>query len=138
MVLFLFQIRNTNIPPQREADKHDKTACNKHSPFMPRNNPTSFFFGFSFLPGHRKLLYLPLGHRCHSCDPAFAVISGLPCIELLLSLLTGMIRKQGPLTQAGLSHPCTAVFCLIGSTSYRSAVTGGLNASSRPVDGLLK
>lgn len=80
------------------------------------NNPASFVFGCSFLPVHRKHLYLPLRHCCHRRDPEFATITGLPCLELLLSLLTGMVRKQGPLRQAGLNHPC--VGCLLFARFY--------------------
>lgn len=56
------------------------------------NNPGSSGFGFPpcRLPGH-------------TAAPVPVTTSSRPCTELLLSLLTGKVRKQGPLTQAGLS-----------------------------------
>lgn len=59
MFLLLFQIGNRNIPLQRGTDKHNKTTYNKCSLFMPRNNPTSFFFGFSSLPVGSQEAFLP-------------------------------------------------------------------------------
>lgn len=58
MFLFLFQIRNKNIPWQREADKHIRTACNKYSLFMPQKNPTTFFL-WVFLFGSSQEAFVP-------------------------------------------------------------------------------
>lgn len=62
----------------------------------------------------RKHFYLPLRHYCYRCERF--IITDLPCIELFLSLLTGLIRKQGPLVKAELNHPCMS--CLLFARFY--------------------
>lgn len=111
MSLLLFQIGNRNIPLQRETDKHNKTSYNKPSLFMPCNNPTSFFFGFPFLPVGSQEEFLPAMKTLLLQVWASIIITASPCIELLLALLTGLIRKQGPLVEVGLNHPCMS--CLL-------------------------
>lgn len=113
MFLLLFQIGNRNIPLQRGTDKHSKTTYNKCSLFMPRNNPTSFFFGFSSLPVGSQEAFLPAIKTLLLQVWACFIITESPCIELLLSLLTDLIKKQGPLVKAGLNHPCMS--CLVCS-----------------------
>lgn len=81
----------------------------------PRIQPEVFWV-LSFPPVRRKHLYLPLRHCCHRRDPVRVIICGLPCIELPLSLLSGVIRKQGPLTEAGLNHP--RMGCLLFAQFY--------------------
>lgn len=48
---------------------------------------------------------------------ASSIITDSPCIELLLSLSTGLIRKQGPLVEVRLNHPCMSC-CLSFARFY--------------------
>lgn len=69
----------------------------------------AFSLGFpscQFVP--RKHFYLPVRHYCYRYEPVLSLDS--PCRELLVSFLTGLIGKQGPLV-VGLNHPCMS--CLL-------------------------
>lgn len=76
-------------------------------------NPTGFFFGFPFLLAGSQEAFLP-AIKTLLLQVWVSFITASPCIELLLSLLTGLIRKQGPLVEVGLNHPhISCLVCLV-------------------------
>lgn len=95
LVLFLSQIRNRNTPLQREADKHKKPHATNVALSCHITHP-AFSLGFPFCQFTGTIC------TCHEDTAATGVTHYLSSLVAYLhriaSVLTGMIRKQGPLT----------------------------------------